>query len=88
MTTQTTSNSIHLREHVLDSPRVSNTLDTAFLSAAAFSLALSVVLWFALDQSHGIFVGLWVPSIIGLWTGLKVTALYRALSREQESPGE
>ncbi len=79
MNPQSHSPARHLRDQAIASPRVENAIDTAFLGAAAFSLVLSVVLWFALDQSHGIFVGLWVPSIISLWTGLKVSAMLRAL---------
>lgn len=30
-------------------------------------------------QNQGIVVGLWVPSIIGLWTGLSLPALLHAL---------
>jgi hypothetical protein len=37
-----------------------------FLAAALLSFALSVVLFFAGDESEGIFVGLWVPSILAL----------------------
>ena len=36
------------------------------LSAAAVSFVLSVSLWFAGSESQGIFVGLWVPSILSL----------------------
>ena len=36
------------------------------LSAAAVSFVLSVSLWFAGSKSQGIFVGLWVPSILSL----------------------
>jgi len=36
-----------------------------FLAAAA-SFALSVSLWFAGNELQGIFVGLWVPSILAL----------------------
>lgn len=32
--------------------------------AAAVSLILSVVLWFTGSENQGIFVGLWVPSIL------------------------
>lgn len=35
-------------------------------SAAAISFALSVSLWFAGNELQGIFVGLWVPSILAL----------------------
>jgi hypothetical protein len=36
------------------------------LLAAAVSFALSVSLWFAGHELQGIFVGLWVPSILSL----------------------
>jgi hypothetical protein len=41
-----------------------------FLAAAAASFVLSVSLWFAGDRLYGVFVGLWVPSILaagGFW---------------------
>ena len=42
-----------------------------FLAAAFASFVLSVAIWFLGDQSvakdQGIFVGLWVPSILGFW---------------------
>lgn len=34
--------------------------------AAAISFVLSVSLWFSGSESQGIFVGLWVPSILAL----------------------
>jgi hypothetical protein len=36
------------------------------LLAAFVSFVLSVVLWFSGDKQQGIFVGLWVPSILSL----------------------
>ncbi|MFZ0087945.1 MAG: hypothetical protein WAL63_00470 [Solirubrobacteraceae bacterium] len=36
------------------------------LFAAFVSFVLSVVLWFGGDRQQGIFVGLWVPSILAL----------------------
>ena len=41
-----------------------------FLIAAAASFVLSVTLWFTGDRQYGLFVGLWVPSILaagGFW---------------------
>ena len=35
-------------------------------TAAAVSFLLSVSLWFAGNEEQGIFVGLWVPSILSL----------------------
>ena len=36
------------------------------LLAAGISFALSVSLWFGGDELQGVFVGLWVPSILSL----------------------
>ena len=36
------------------------------LLCAFVSFVLSVVLWFGCDKQQGIFVGLWVPSILSL----------------------
>ncbi len=35
-----------------------------FLAAAVASYVLSVVLWFSGAHAEGLFVGLWVPSIL------------------------
>ena len=37
-----------------------------FLFAAFFSFVLSVTLWFSGHRDQGVFVGLWVPSILSL----------------------
>lgn len=37
-----------------------------FLVAAFISFVFSVVLWFFFDKDAGVFVGLWVPSILAL----------------------
>ena len=37
-----------------------------FLIAAAISFVFSVILWFFVDKQSGIFVGIWVPSILAL----------------------
>ncbi len=36
------------------------------LCAAGLSFLFSVYLWFLVDRSQGVFVGLWVPSILSL----------------------
>ena len=41
-------------------------LKLVFLGAAFVSFLFSVSLYFFADESQGIFVGLWVPSILGL----------------------
>ncbi len=38
----------------------------AILAAAFASFLLSVSLWFSGDKETGVFVGLWVPSILAL----------------------
>jgi hypothetical protein len=35
-----------------------------FFAAAGISFVLSVSLWFAGDRERGLFVGIWVPSIL------------------------
>ncbi len=37
---------------------------TLFLVAAIASFLLSIGLWFADNREEGVFVGLWVPSIL------------------------
>jgi hypothetical protein len=42
-----------------------------FLAAALGSFLLSIGLWFTDNRQEGLFVGLWVPSILaagGFWT--------------------
>ena len=39
-----------------------------FMVAAFLSLVLSVTLWYTGSKDQGIFVGLWVPSILSLDT--------------------
>lgn len=38
----------------------------SILFAAAASLLVSVALWFSGHREEGLFVGLWVPSILGV----------------------
>ncbi len=37
-----------------------------FFAGAAISFLFSVFLWFFVDKEAGIFVGIWVPSILSL----------------------
>jgi hypothetical protein len=37
-----------------------------FLAAAGFSFLGSVYCWFLIDRDVGLFIGLWVPSILSL----------------------
>ncbi len=47
------------------------TSDYLLLTAAFLSFVLSVSLWFLVDHEAGIFVGLWVPSILTCGSYLK-----------------
>lgn len=44
---------------------------TLILLAAFISFLFSVTLWFFVDKDIGVFVGLWVPSILSLGTLLR-----------------
>lgn len=46
-------------------------IDFTFLGAAFASFLFSVFLWFLVDKNSGMFVGLWVPSILALWVGVR-----------------
>ncbi len=37
-----------------------------FLVAAGISFLFSIYLWFFVDKDSGLFVGIWVPSILAL----------------------
>ncbi len=43
-----------------------------FLLAAFISFCFSVSLWFFVNKDYGIFVGLWVPSILSLGALVRV----------------
>ena len=48
---------------------MAKTLDrplTLLLVAAFISFCFSIVLWFFVSKESGVFVGLWVPSILSL----------------------
>jgi hypothetical protein len=50
-------------------------IDYPFLIGAGVSLVASVALWFLTSHEYGLFVGLWVPSILSLWVGVRVVIL-------------
>ena len=50
-------------------------LDRTFLTAAIASFLASVSLWFLISRDYGLYVGLWVPSILALWAGVRLTLL-------------
>ena len=50
-------------------------IDYPFLIATFVSFVASVALWFLVDHDYGMFVGIWVPSILALWVGVRVVLL-------------
>ena len=50
-------------------------IDYPFLIAAFASFLVSVGLWFLVNHDYGAYVGLWVPSILVLWVGVRVVLL-------------
>ena len=52
-------------------------VDYFFLFAAAASFLTSVALWFLVNRDYGVYVGLWVPSILSLWVGVRLVLLAR-----------
>jgi|GEM_PF-933024 len=56
-------------------------LDRYFLGAALASLIVSVILWFLVDQASGLFVGMWVPSILALWAGVRATMIHYTMTQ-------
>lgn len=54
-------------------------LDYPFLFASFASFLVSVTLWFFVNRDYGVYVGLWVPSILILWVGVRLTLLARVL---------
>ena len=58
---------MHRRVAVMTRERFGVTL---ILTAAVMSFLLSIALWFTDNRDEGVFVGLWVPSILaagGFW---------------------
>ncbi|MEX1127787.1 MAG: hypothetical protein WD227_16735 [Vicinamibacterales bacterium] len=49
--------------------------DYAVMVAAAVSLATSISLWFGGHHDEGLFVGLWVPSILAFAAYVRLTTV-------------
>ena len=52
-------------------------IDYYFLVASFASFVASVALWFLVNRDYGVYVGLWVPSILILWVGVRLALLAR-----------
>lgn len=58
-------------------------VDYYFLVAAFASFVASVALWFLVNRDYGVYVGLWVPSILILWVGVRVCLLARTMANRR-----
>jgi uncharacterized membrane protein YfcA len=56
-------------------------IDYPFLVATFTSFIASVSLWFLVNRDYGLFVGIWVPSILALWVGVRVSILAGTIAR-------
>ncbi len=56
-------------------------VDRPFLLAAFASLIVSATLWFLVNRDYGVFVGLWVPSILTLWIGVRLVLLANTVTK-------
>jgi len=59
--------------------------DYPFLFAAFASFLVSVGLWFFVNHDYGAYVGLWVPSILVLWVGVRIVLLTPAPAAKREN---
>lgn len=59
-------------------------IDYPFLIAAFLSFVASVSLWFLVNHDYGLFVGIWVPSILAFWVGVRVALLASKLNHEED----
>jgi hypothetical protein len=65
MTFFLTGHRSYRREYSMTSLKTAKLL---ILAAAGVSFLFSVYLWFLVDKQQGVFVGLWVPSILSFGT--------------------
>ncbi len=60
-------------------------IDYPFLIGAFVSFVASVSLWFLVSHDAGLFVGIWVPSILALWVGVRVVILSAGIKTKKGS---
>lgn len=60
-------------------------IDYPFLIATFASFVASVALWFLVDRDYGLYVGIWVPSILALWVGVRVAILATLISANRKN---
>jgi hypothetical protein len=60
-------------------------IDYPFLLAAFASFLVSAGLWFFVNHDDGAYVGLWVPSILVLWVGVRIVLLSRPVLAKRKN---
>lgn len=55
--------------------KILQTSDYLIMAAALFSMILSIVLWFSDFRDEGVFVGIWVPSILAFGVYFKLAIM-------------
>ena len=55
-------------------------IDYPFRIGAFVSFLASVSLWFLVSHEYGLFVGIWVPSILSFWVGVRVVILSHGIN--------
>jgi len=58
------------------------TSDIFILISALISLAISIGFWFNGYREEGVFIGLWVPSILGFGNYIKNLVLQNKIDRQ------
>ena len=59
-----------------------STYDRLFMGAAFASFLFSIYLWFFVNHDHGVFVAVWVPTIVSLWGSIKLCRLQKDLNQK------
>tara|TARA_Y100001972_G_C7474820_1_gene241573 strand:- start:111 stop:314 length:204 start_codon:yes stop_codon:yes gene_type:complete len=60
------------------------TSDYFILLSAVISLAISISFWFNGMREEGVFIGLWVPSLLGFGNYVKNLVLQNKLERQED----
>ena len=58
--------------------------DIIYGICALSSMCVSILLWFTVNREYGAYVGIWVPSILGLWAVHKLTQIEKNQIKEEE----
>jgi len=56
--------------------KIFNPSDYFILSSAVLSLVASVIIWFMGYREEGLFIGMWVPSIVAFGVYFKISVIH------------